>query len=107
MKRFLILICLLLACNLLFAEIQWFDVPEEFQEDYTAIATCTSKKEVLEITHVKDLQPYFVSYRTGTDKNYNNYSVYVVYFSKLGFLVEEYLPNGKTIAMYAKTIFQD
>jgi len=106
MKRLFVIVCLLLTCNLLFSEIQWLDVPEEFQKDYTAIATCTQKKEVLEITHVKDLQPYFVSYRNGTEKNHNNYSVYIVYFSSLGFLVEEYLPNGKTIAMYAKTIFQ-
>lgn len=103
MKRFLILTCLLLACNLLFSEIKWVDA-EENDEGITAYAVCTTKKEVLEITHWKDLDSHFISY--SQDKNASNQDFYLVIFMRLGTIVYEYHKGTKVVGYYCKTIFE-
>ena len=105
-KRIAFIVILLTMCMSVFCEITWLELTEDMKKDYSAIAVCTKKSEALEVTHVADLQPYFISYRNGELQNNNDYSIYIVYFSALGFLVEEYMPHSKNIAMYAKTIFQ-
>ena len=103
MKRFLILTCLLLACNLLSSEIKWADA-EENDEGITAYAVCTTKKEVLEITHWKDLDSHFISY--SQDKNASNQDFYLVIFMRLGTIVYEYHKGTKVVGYYCKTIFE-
>ena len=109
MKRLLILICLLFACSLLFSEIKWidFDKNDERYKDYTALAVCSEKSEVLEITHLKSLDPYFISYQTDETMHNNKTSVYLVTFTKLGIVIYEYVPNSKTVGVYAKSLFQE
>ena len=107
MKRYILFVVMFLTISVnVFSKIQWFELTEELKENYTAMAACTTKAEVLEITHVTDLEPYFITYKTGEAENKNDYSVYIVAFTSIGFVIEEYLPHSKTIAYYAKTIFQ-
>ena len=103
MKRFIILICLLLACNLLFSEIRWADA-EENDDGITAYAVCTTKEEVLEITHWDDLNSHFISYQQ--DKTVSNKDFYLVVFMRLGTIVYEYHKGTKTVGYYVKTIFE-
>ena len=104
MKRFLILICLLLACNLLFAEIQWLDIKEDNEDGITAAAICYTEAEVLKITHWKDLESHFISY--SQEKNMSNTDFYLVVFMKVGTVVYEYHKGTKTVGYYMKTIFE-
>ena len=103
MKRFLILTCLLLVCNLLFSEIRWADA-EENDDGITAYAVCTTKEEVLEITHWDDLNSHFISYQQ--DKTVSNQDLYLVVFMRLGTIVYEYHKGTKTVGYYVKTIFE-
>lgn len=100
MKKIIILTCLLFACNLLFAEIIWEDV-EKNDEGITACAACTTKKEVLEVTHWKDLDSHFIYYIQ--DKEVSEKDFYIVFFTNIGTLVYKYSKGTKTIAYYFKS----
>ena len=103
MKRLLIFICLLFACYLIFAEIKRKDA-EKNDDGITSYATCTTKKEVLEVTHWKDLDSYFISYTI--DPKPSEYDVYLVIFMNLGTMVYEYHKGSKSVACYCKTILE-
>ena len=103
MKRFIVLTCLLFACNLLFCEIKWLDAKEN-DDGITAYAVCTTKEEVLEITHWDDLNSHFISYQQ--DKTVSNQDFYLVVFMRLGTIVYEYHKGTKTVGYYVKTIFE-
>ena len=103
MKKVSLIFLLLLFCFNLFSEITWQDA-EENDEGITAYAVCTTKKEVLEITHWKDLDPYFISY-TKNDV-VSNSDFYLVIFMNIGTIVYEYRKGSKSIGYYIKTIFE-
>ena len=103
MKKVSLIFLLLLFCFNLFSEITWQDA-EENEDGITAYAVCTTKKEVLEITHWKDLDPHFVSY---TKNNVvSNSDFYLVIFMNIGTIVYEYRKGSKSIGYYIKTIFE-
>lgn len=103
MKKVSLIFLLLLFCFNLFSEITWQDA-EENEDGITAYAVCTTKKEVLEITHWKDLDTYFVSY-TKNDV-ISNSDFYLVIFMNIGTIVYEYRKGSKSIGYYIKTIFE-
>ena len=103
MKRFLILICLLFACNLLFCEIKWLDAKEN-DDGITAYALCSTEEEVLQVTHWKDLESHFISYTKEEEAAKQN--MYLVVFMNLGTVVYEYHKGTKMAAYYVKTIFE-
>ena len=64
MKRFILVLILILSASGLFAKIKWLELSEEQKDNgYNAIAFCTTEEEVLSITHIKDLEPYFKTYQ--------------------------------------------
>lgn len=103
MKRFLILICLLFACNLLFCEIKWLDAKEN-DDGITAYALCSTEEEVLQVTHWKDLESHFISYTK--EEEAAKQDMYLVVFMNLGTVVYEYHKGTKMAAYYVKTIFE-
>ena len=103
MKRFLILICLLFACNLLFCEIKWLDAKEN-DDGITAYALCSTEEEVLQVTHWKDLESHFISYTK--EEEVAKQDIYLVVFMNLGTVVYEYHKGTKMAAYYVKTIFE-
>lgn len=105
-KRISFIVIFLTICFCAFSEITWLELDEETKKEYTAMAACTKKTEVLEITHIKELEPYFITYKNSEYKNNNDYSVFLVAFTSIGFVIEEHLPHSKTVGYYAKTIFQ-
>jgi hypothetical protein len=103
MKRFLILTCLLFACNLLFCEIKWLDAKEN-DDGITAYALCSTEEEVLQVTHWKDLESHFISYTK--EEEAAKQDMYLVVFMNLGTVVYEYHKGTKMAAYYVKTIFE-
>ena len=104
MKRLSILICLLLACNLLFAEIQWQDVDKDNENGITAMALCDTEEEVLKVTHWTSLKPYFKSYLSNDVPVQQ--TAYLVIFMNLGTVVYEFHKGSKAYGYYMKTIFE-
>ena len=103
MKRFIVLICLLFACNLLFCEIKWLDAKEN-DDGITAYALCSTEEEVLQVTHWKDLESHFISYTK--EEEVAKQDIYLVVFMNLGTVVYEYHKGTKMAAYYVKTIFE-
>lgn len=103
MKKFLILTCLLFACNLLFCEIKWLDAKEN-NDGITAYALCSTEEEVLQVTHWKDLESHFISYTK--EEEAAKQDMYLVVFMNLGTVVYEYHKGTKMAAYYVKTIFE-
>ncbi len=103
MKKFLILTCLLFACNLLFCEIKWLDAKEN-DDGITAYALCSTEEEVLQVTHWKDLESHFISYTK--EEEAAKQDMYLVVFMNLGTVVYEYHKGTKMAAYYVKTIFE-
>lgn len=103
MKKVSLIFLLLLFCFNLFSEITWQDA-EENEDGITAYAVCTTKKEVLEVTHWEDLDSHFISY---TKNNVvSNSDFYLVIFMNIGTIVYEYRKGSKSIGYYIKTIFE-
>ena len=103
MKRFIVLTCLLFACNLLFCEIKWLDAKEN-DDGITAYALCSTEEEVLQVTHWKDLESHFISYTK--EEEVAKQDIYLVVFMNLGTVVYEYHKGTKMAAYYVKTIFE-
>ena len=103
MKKVSLIFLLLLFCFNLFSEITWQDA-EENEDGITAYAVCTTKKEVLEVTHWEDLDSHFISY-TKNDV-VSNSDFYLVIFMNIGTIVYEYRKGSKSIGYYIKTIFE-
>jgi hypothetical protein len=103
MKRFIVLTCLLFACNLLFCEIKWLDAKEN-DDGITAYALCSTEEEVLQVTHWKDLESHFISYTK--EEEAAKQDMYLVVFMNLGTVVYEYHKGTKMAAYYVKTIFE-
>ena len=102
-KRIAFIVILLTICLNAFCEIKWADA-EENDDGITAYAVCTTKEEVLEITHWDDLNSHFISYQQ--DKTISNQDFYLVVFMRLGTIVYEYHKGTKTVGYYVKTIFE-
>lgn len=106
MKKIILVLILALSVSGLFAKTEWIDLTEEQKEaGYTAIAYTDTKEEVLKITHVKDLEPYFKTYQKVDYENDSNKTIYIVVFFSLGVNVMEIAPHSNVAAMYIKTIF--
>jgi hypothetical protein len=104
MKKRIIFIALFMAVYFnAFCEIRWADA-EENDEGITAYASCTTKEEVLEVTHWDDLNSHFISYTQ--DKEPAKQDLYLVIFMRLGTIVYEYHKGTKTVGYYVKTIFE-
>lgn len=105
MKKRIVLIALFFTiCFNAFSEIKWIDAKEDNEEGITACAVCTTKEEVLEVTHWKDLNSYFISYTQEKEPAQADY--YIVVFMRLGTLVYEYHKGTKMCGYYCKTIFE-
>ena len=102
-KRLSFIVIFLTFCFYTFSEIRWID-PEENDEGITAYAVCTTKEDVLEITHWDDLKSHFISYQQ--DKNVSEHDFYLVVFMRLGTIVYEYHKGTKAVGYYCKTIFE-
>lgn len=102
-KRISFIVIFLIICFYAFSEIRWADA-EENEEGITAYASCTTKEEVLEVTHWEDLNSHFISYTK--DEKEAEQDLYLVIFMRLGTIVYEYHKGTKMISYYCKTIFE-
>ena len=103
MKRKLLFIVIILTiCFCAFSEIHWLDMSDN--EDVNAAAICYTKKEVLEVTHWKDLDSHFHSYLKADKASEDDY--FLIMFIDLGTCVYEYHKGTKAVGYYFKTIFE-
>lgn len=104
MKKFLFVALFMAICFSAFCEIKWLDAEEGNEDGITAYAVCTTKKEVLEVTHWEDLDSHFISYNQ--EKEAATQDFYLVVFMRLGTIVFEYHKGTKMAGYYVKTIFE-
>ena len=103
-KKIAFIVIFLTICINVFSEIRWLDAEEGNEDGITAYAVCTTKKEVLEVTHWEDLDSHFISYNQ--EKEAATQDFYLVVFMRLGTIVFEYHKGTKMAGYYVKTIFE-